>query len=378
MHIGDLSLPGLDPSGSGVFAASGLWWKASAGGKETTRYVDLFSKTPDPVEVEGSPGGTIVAYDPPRSRLIWGAPVQSNGVDRTLLTISDAQGKMPWLAGTLDGTVESALVNRDGRWLLAVTLQEMPDGTQERAVWVQSLDVSWDPKYGEVLGEPIKLSDVQAPAGSTNHISATFLPSDARPVKVAVDAIRGGLENMTIYSLDAHGASQVWYDTPALPEAEDSAGFSNTGDLLASPRRYSDGALLELFDLASADFRRWFNVPLSLGSDATAQSVLAPHKNYIVATVQNYRGMDGHESQYVYTARVGTDGSLYPAKLLATTPLNGSPTVAPAPGGSLLAYVNRWGDLRVVNYDGTNDSPVAHSVNAVWALGNDTDLAWSR
>jgi len=311
---------------------------------------------------------------------LWGQHVSysSLGRDQTILTITDPLGKMPWLVKLYDGNVQRASISRDGKWLLTIVDQAGPEGSPEQAVYAQSLEVTWNPHYGEVMHERVMLDSISTVAGSDSHISASFLPSDGAPVRVAVDRIEDGLENITIHGMGENEAGQVWYYNPATPTSGDRAGFSAGADMLASPRHYGQQTILELYDLARSSFRQEFDVPLPSRDDQPVQLQFTPLKNNVLVTIQKYRAMSIVLMQDVYTVPIDRNGSPGTPQFIAHSLFNGYPTVAPAPGGSLLAYINDRKVLHVTGYDGTGDRPVANGVTGLWSLNTETDLSWAR
>ena len=76
-----------------------------------TWYIDTVAGSAAPVEITGGESDrSILAFDAPHARVVWGQPVQYNaaGHDQTVITMTGAQGNASWLVTLLDGKVESA------------------------------------------------------------------------------------------------------------------------------------------------------------------------------------------------------------------------------------------------------------------------------
>ena len=378
----------IDTEGTGIFAPRGLWWYGPPQGSTLTQgdvsYINNHTEVYGTVLIRRSQDKRVVlAADPPRSRLIMGQeiPELSTGRVDTAILMADLSGNINRMVSMLPGSVESAAVSRDGRWLLVTARQDSGTGPQ-KVVWAQSLDLRTDPTDGHQLpGQTIQLSAVPLTGYPPSHLSASFVPSDAAPVHVLVSQVVTGTEELDLHTLDSNLARTLWNtEMPANNPDFDQAGFSNNGELLASPRRNPWGTVLEMISLARPDYVRWFNVPLPAAEDQPVELQFSSRNDYILAQVQKYKGMTAKASIDVYAAHVGQYdyGSLGVLNHIATATLNGLSTVAATSGGTRVVYVNGNGELHAVRYDGESDVTIAQGASAVWSLGTDADLGWTR
>lgn len=375
-------LPGLDPGGAGIIGADGLWWHNQSMmwdgyPQDAVYYVPRSGNgSTSPHMVAGqSSDRKVIAFDPANSRLVISEASKdpASGEETTRLYLTEAGGENPVLLPGAGGSVRSASVSPDGRWLLYVSEQRKDAGTLRRA-WAQSLQ----PDDEEVYPHFALLEPDYSARSPIERLNLKFVPSSGRPTRVLVTYVQGGIESLSGYDLETHREYSIWAGRTAGFASEDVAGFSPGGDYLASPRRYETGNLLEMIRLSRPDYQRWFNVPLPMPEDRPAEVSFSPLGDYILAAVKNYRHLRGRLSQNLYAAQVDDAGGLHQVKLLAITLLSGVPTVATPRSGKFLAYIDNQGDLHSLHYDGTRDLIIAHDVTAVWNLGENPSLAWNR
>jgi len=322
------------------------------------------------------------------------AGTQGKGRGDTLIYLAGADGANSRQIARIAGEVQSASMSSDGRWLLVVAqrvddkiersawLVPVPAGTEGAQQAAREIDsISWDP------------------AGQAAHLEAAFVPGDKQPAQVVVDRVAGVLESLTVYNAEGTGATSTWTITgqawnggaagAGATSGYNLAGFSNGGGYLASRRQDGVESILELWSLSGGEQGswwslssqksvRWWSVALPPLADRAAKVQFAPQDDYILASVANPGGPDGHDTQAIYAAAIKKEGGMGETKLIATARQPSSqylPTFALGTGGSLLAYVDTGDKLHVVFYDGKLDTPLAGNVGAVWSLGSPLDLA---
>ena len=382
-------LPTLNGGGTGVFAETGLWWYS--GWYSTPRDGDYFQyevayndNRPDSLTtvVVTNPFSKtrVLAVDPPRSRLVLGeAQGQARSVDRsTLMYLANGNGSQPTSVGSIEGDVQSASVSRDGRWLLAIAQYTIAHVGIEKSVWVVPLAAG-----GSTASGPARKLETISGMGRSDlqSLSATLVPADNPPARIVVDRASTGMQRLAFYSAQDDQVTYVPYSLPDRGTGYDQEGFSNNGEYLGLRRQDDAGARLELVSLSGSSLLKSWDIPLPAQPAQRVKINFAPRDNYIIASVQDMDGSTGAYMRKIYSARVQSGGGLTDLKLVAETSTQSDttmPALATTPGGTIFAYVNANRELHATSYNGEHDTLVAEGVRAVWSLGGNQDLGWTR
>lgn len=393
-------LPQLDAAGTGVFAENGLWWHGPQAGSQplggNVSYVSLYD-TGAVARVTAPELGTgrrVVAFDPPRSRVILAATGAGPGSqEESRLYIDDATVRSPRLLLVTPGEVARASVSESGDWLLLEIQRSTP--LFERSVLLVRLEPPRSGANVDSLDIPeVRVLDTAtglSPNHSTTGVSAIFLPNLGRggyPPRVGdyvlLSRIEGDYEQLTLHDLQANTRVNVWSGRSDVAVRGGLSTISDDGSYLATRQYQRNGSALGLAGVQPGS-RTWSTLNLPEPVTQIARVQFAPGNEagqdyYLVAHAPNRGALGADGTVSVYSAQVLRNGILNAAKLIATalSPGDGAPTTSLSHNALVLAYVSPTNELRTVFFDGTHDTRIAAGVKALWSLKPTRDVTWSR
>jgi hypothetical protein len=364
----------ISPSLSGQFVPGGLFWQTFSADDGQPGGSLLFYRFADgqsfPIRASGQWRYLAAASTTTGSTLLVAPPSLNPDPVVSRLTLGHP-GDPPLLDQTVTGWMTGASFSPDGQYVLYT----MQDGSINTVLSTSLYYIHLQP--GAITGttyvETQFLVSITSAGPNPPLLSAAFVPDGQGASSQALVSLRDqGQQSFSLVRLVDGITTPIW--TGPASQRITAQTISEDGAWLAYLAEDADGARLVLQDLRPG------MPPLSLGSagfhQATPSLTFSPGSHYLLyQTPGPTQGTPGALYSLALTPLARAAGGappLQPVHLGTVASADDMlPTVALAPGGNVLLYVDPRHTLHAAAYDGTLDLPLDElpgPVAAVWSL----------
>jgi hypothetical protein len=376
----------LPAGGRGVFCVGGVWWFSDATGALT--YYDFRSGEARPVALNGR--RRLLSYQAGQATLLLAEDYVKAGAPASRVLMAGADGRETTTLLDSPGSVRTADLSPDGHWLLytreeigALTIyghsgvnlgyfgeywQPNRDDARTTSLllrWLEPIDwprpvgLGGTPLERERLLEHLVLPDDGAGVSS---IHAAFAPG--QPASAVSDHVDAAGRTVTIY--EAASGVQTTFWPERAPVAGAGPVFSPRGGYLLVDEATEQARRLIAQPLGGNRPGGRLITPVVEPARGYALTQVSPHDDYLITfqVNQNVNGAREKDTVWSLPLRGGAPVQLFSA-MYHDTPR--SPTIALAPGGSLVALVRPDGTLAGIPLDGGPALTLVKDVSQVWA-----------